>query len=162
MVLFKDLSSGLPYCEACWEKWSASSNKPRPPAFTAPGSGAENNPRPKIQLKFATPVQQPKIETPSHSPAAPAGAAVLLSDVPIDYDESSLKELHNAAGIDSDKLLEIKFLLTNEAQGTRTCMVKYSENECAQLAVEALHGVPVLTQNGEEKMLGARIANTQR
>jgi len=91
--------------------------------------------------------------------------SVYVSDVPIDYSEEKIKELHRTLGLNPDLIVGIKFLpLTRNSLGssgvlrTGSILLRYGSHDAAQAVVERMKGHPIRLGGGELKYLGARHA----
>mmetsp|Transcript_85547 Transcript_85547/g.242611 ORF Transcript_85547/g.242611 Transcript_85547/m.242611 type:complete len:413 (-) Transcript_85547:76-1314(-) len=89
--------------------------------------------------------------------------SVYVSDVPVEWDEVAVKELHIQCNIDPAKVMAVKFLPTQDAgQETCSCIVRYEDQECADQAIQAIRGRGVQLASGAAKFLGAREAKPAR
>mmetsp|Transcript_2519 Transcript_2519/g.5789 ORF Transcript_2519/g.5789 Transcript_2519/m.5789 type:complete len:860 (+) Transcript_2519:52-2631(+) len=85
--------------------------------------------------------------------------SVYISDVPLEYTEETLRELHEASGLEALSLISAKFLPSRDPTGeTCCCIARYRDDASAGAAIEALRGLPVQTTSGTQKHLGARMA----
>jgi len=108
-------------------------------------------------------VNEPKVIYPS----------VYVSDVPVEYTESMIRDLHRQLGLNPDTIMGIKYLPFTEvslgtagdggkkervAPVTGAVIIRYVNDEAANAAVERLKGHPIRTSQGVTKHLGAKHA----
>jgi len=97
--------------------------------------------------------------------------SVYISDVPVEYTEEALRELHKNLGLNPKTIMGLKFLPFTEASlasagaearqvapVTGSVILRYCNEAAANAACERLKGHPVQTSNGTTKFLGARHA----
>jgi len=97
--------------------------------------------------------------------------SVYVSDVPVEYTETTLRELHRQLGLNPDAIMGLKFLpFTEVSLGTSggekstvtpvtgAVILRYLNEEAANAAVERLRGHPIRTSKGVTKYLGAKHA----
>lgn len=86
-----------------------------------------------------------------------------ISDVPVEYKEDTMLQLHKACSLDPATVMGMKFLPPQEAMAeTCCCIVRYLDQESADKAVAAIRGRPVLLRSGACKFFGAKIAKPAR
>uniref|UniRef100_A0A7S4QDP2 RRM domain-containing protein n=1 Tax=Alexandrium monilatum TaxID=311494 RepID=A0A7S4QDP2_9DINO len=86
-----------------------------------------------------------------------------ISDVPVEYKESTMLKLHRACNVDETKVMAVKFLPPQEKQAeTCCCIVRYLDQETADQAVAAIRGRPVQLRSGICKFFGAKPAKPAR
>eukprot|EP00930_Biecheleria_cincta_P003227 TRINITY_DN104161_c0_g1_i1.p1 TRINITY_DN104161_c0_g1~~TRINITY_DN104161_c0_g1_i1.p1 ORF type:complete len:561 (-),score=99.54 TRINITY_DN104161_c0_g1_i1:6-1688(-) len=85
--------------------------------------------------------------------------SVYLVDIPAEYTQQHVHELHIGVGLDVTKIVSLKFLPA-KGPSSETCsyIVRYRDEESAQAAIKALQNFHVLTRSGAKKWLGARMA----
>lgn len=107
-------------------------------------------------------VNEPRVIYPS----------VYISDVPVEYTEETLKDLHKSLSLNPETVMGIKFLPFTEvslgtsvedygkpvAPQTGSVILRYRNEEAANAACERLRGHPIKTSSGAIKYLGARHA----
>jgi len=85
--------------------------------------------------------------------------SVYVSDVPVEYTEDTIRELHEACSLDPDTVMAVKFLKpTGVSFEATACIVRYADDASAQVAIQVLQGQPVQMPSGAVKHLGARPA----
>lgn len=85
--------------------------------------------------------------------------SVYVSDVPVEYNEDTVKQLHDVLGLDANKLMGVKFLPSKDSSGqTGSAIFRYCDQDAADKAVQGIRGQPVQLGNGACKFLGARLA----
>eukprot|EP00927_Polykrikos_kofoidii_P064840 TRINITY_DN6056_c0_g2_i1.p1 TRINITY_DN6056_c0_g2~~TRINITY_DN6056_c0_g2_i1.p1 ORF type:complete len:1000 (-),score=203.81 TRINITY_DN6056_c0_g2_i1:123-2696(-) len=96
--------------------------------------------------------------------------SVYISDVPVEYTEHTLRELHRKLCLNPDMITGVKFLPFTEvslggppegkvaAPVTGAVILRYQNEEAANAAVDRLRGHPIRTSSGVTKYLGARHA----
>lgn len=85
--------------------------------------------------------------------------SVYISDVPLDFTEDALREMHAKEGLDTRGLVGAKVLNSkNPASGTTCCIARYADQKGAEAAISHLRGKPVVTASGVVKFLGMRMA----
>merc|ERR1719362_687369 len=97
--------------------------------------------------------------------------SVYISDVPVEFTEDTLRELHKNLGLNPDTIMGLKFLpftevslgvASNEAKQvapvTGSVILRYINEEAANAACDRLKGHPIRTSTGVTKYLGARHA----
>lgn len=86
-----------------------------------------------------------------------------ISDVPVEYKETTMVKLHEACSLDPSKIMGMKFLPPQDsAAETCCCIVRYLDQDSADKAVEAIRGRPVQLRSGICKFFGAKIAKPAR
>lgn len=106
-------------------------------------------------------MNEPKVIYPS----------VYVSDVPVEYSENSIRDLHKQLGLNPDTIMGLKYLPFTEvslgggdgkqekaAPVTGAVIIRYVNDEAANAAVDRLKGHPVRTSKGLTKHLGAKHA----
>lgn len=110
-------------------------------------------------------VNEPKVIYPS----------VYISDVPVEYTEREIRELHRQLGLNPDAIMGLKYLpFTEVSLGlsdnpdaqkdakvgpvTGAVIIRYMNDDAANAAVERLKGHPIRTSKGATKYLGAKHA----
>jgi len=99
--------------------------------------------------------------------------SVYVSDIPVEYTEVTIRELHRQLGLNPETIMGLKFLPFTEvslglsADGAKQAQVapvtgavilRYQNDEAANAAVERLKGHPIRTSKGVTKYLGAKHA----
>lgn len=98
--------------------------------------------------------------------------SVYISDVPVEYTEVTIRELHKQLGLNPDAIMGLKYLpFTEISLGvagenkeahvtpvTGAVILRYVNQEAANAAVERLKGHPIRTSKGATKYLGAKHA----
>jgi len=86
-----------------------------------------------------------------------------ISDVPVEYKEETMVQLHKACSLDPATIMGMKFLPTQDASSeTCCCIVRYMDQESCDKAVGAIRGRPVLLRSGACKFFGAKMAKPAR
>jgi len=126
-----------------------------------------NRPEERVQEHHRAPqerrhVNEPKVIYPS----------VYVSDVPVEYTEPMIRDLHRQLGLNTDTIMGLKYLPFTEvslgtgadgkkervAPVTGAVIIRYLNDEAANAAVERLKGHPIRTSQGVTKHLGAKHA----
>jgi hypothetical protein len=96
--------------------------------------------------------------------------SVYVSDVPVEYTEHMIRDLHRQLGLNPDTIMGLKYLPFTEvslgansgkervAPVTGAVIIRYVNDEAANAAVERLKGHPIRTSQGMTKHLGAKHA----
>lgn len=99
--------------------------------------------------------------------------SVYVSDVPVEYTENTIRDLHRQLGLNPDTIMGLKYLPFTEvslglsgesgkkervAPVTGAVIIRYVNDEAANAAVERLKGHPIRTSEGVTKHLGAKHA----
>lgn len=99
--------------------------------------------------------------------------SVYVSDVPVEYTEATIRDLHRQLGLNPDTIMGLKYLpftevslgLSTDSQTkekvapvTGAVIIRYMNDEAANGAVERLKGHPIRTSKGVTKHLGAKHA----
>lgn len=85
--------------------------------------------------------------------------SVYFSDVPKEFNNESMRQLHLEADVNADTIISMKFLPSKDDYGeTCCCIIRYCDDPSAQEAIDALAGSKVLTSSGDRKFLGAKMA----
>jgi len=98
--------------------------------------------------------------------------SVYVSDVPVEYTENTIRDLHRQLGLNPDTIMGLKYLPFTEvslgasgdgkkervAPVTGAVIIRYVNDEAANAAVERLKGHPIRTSQGVTKHLGAKHA----
>jgi len=97
--------------------------------------------------------------------------SVYVSDIPVEFTENTIRDLHRQLGLNPDTIMGLKYLpftevslgMTDGAQDkvapvTGAVIIRYMNDEAANGAVDRLKGHPVRTSKGVTKHLGAKHA----
>lgn len=86
--------------------------------------------------------------------------SVYISDVPVEYDESRLREMHLELDPNySETLAGFKLLHSKDPTGETRCVIaRYLSDEAAEKAITMLRGKRLYLSSGAFKHLGARMA----
>lgn len=94
--------------------------------------------------------------------------SVYVSDVPVEYTENTIRDLHRQLGLNPDTIMGLKYLPFTEvslggkkekvAPVTGAVIIRYQNDDAANAAVERLKGHPIRTSEGVSKHLGAKHA----
>jgi len=86
-----------------------------------------------------------------------------ISDVPVEYKDETMVQLHKACSLDPATIMGMKFLPPQDASAeTCFCIVRYMDQESCDKAVGAIRGRPVLLRSGACKFFGAKLAKPAR
>lgn len=86
-----------------------------------------------------------------------------ISDVPVEYKDETMVQLHKACSLDPATIMGMKFLPPQDALSeTCCCIVRYMDQESCDKAVGAIRGRPVLLRSGACKFFGAKMAKPAR
>lgn len=141
MLLFEDLNSKMPFCEACWQAYEEQAHwKHKHTEGRQLGRESDKGSGKKCGPTTIYP-------------------SIYVSDMPTEYTEDIVRDLHASIGLDPDTLMAIKFLPPQTINdGTCCCICRYIDDSAANKAVESIRGKPVVTAHGNQKYLGARKA----
>lgn len=81
-----------------------------------------------------------------------------ISDIPVEFGEDDVNDLHMANGLDEEDLPVSVRLLPTQAGATTCCIARYKSEESLQRAISSLAGISVTTSHGVEKTVQARRA----
>lgn len=99
--------------------------------------------------------------------------SVYISDIPVEYTEREIRELHRQLGLNPEAIMGLKYLPFTEvslgisgetgkqekvAPVTGAVIIRYLNDDAANAAVERLKGHPIRTSKGQTKYLGAKHA----
>jgi len=119
----------------------------RPLFRTGAGGGPIKVP-PRYSEEAAPPAKRQRLV-----PQEQTVEALFLHNVPADYTMSTLKELHEAVELDTESMAAVRFLRVSSRKGaatpTRSVVLRYRDDSSAALALEVLHGHPVVSETGE-------------
>jgi len=146
-----------------FEVWENSEGKPQ-------ARGVELAPTGQETVDVATKEASGAAKRHPHEPRV-IYPSVYISDVPVEYTEETLRELHKGVGLNPDTIMGLKFLPFTEvslgsagaeakqiAPVTGSVILRYCNEEAANAACERLKGHPIKTSTGVVKYLGARHA----
>eukprot|EP00928_Gymnodinium_smaydae_P087308 TRINITY_DN71588_c0_g1_i1.p1 TRINITY_DN71588_c0_g1~~TRINITY_DN71588_c0_g1_i1.p1 ORF type:complete len:508 (-),score=125.33 TRINITY_DN71588_c0_g1_i1:30-1553(-) len=156
----------VPGCELTFEIWENSQGKSqaRNVQLAAELTLAA---RPEERVQEFHQAAQPKRHQNEPKVIYPS---VYVSDVPVEYSENSIRDLHKQLGLNPDTIMGLKYLPFTEvslgggdgqqkvAPVTGAVIIRYVNDEAANAAVDRLKGHPVRTSKGITKHLGAKHA----
>eukprot|EP00927_Polykrikos_kofoidii_P041901 TRINITY_DN3577_c0_g2_i1.p1 TRINITY_DN3577_c0_g2~~TRINITY_DN3577_c0_g2_i1.p1 ORF type:complete len:1171 (-),score=172.96 TRINITY_DN3577_c0_g2_i1:251-3640(-) len=90
--------------------------------------------------------------------------SVYISDIPVKWDPDGVKQKHEELGLEGSAVpLAVKILPSQDpTQETTACIARYQDKDGAQRAIDLLKGLPVYTDTGTKRHLGARMAKPAR
>eukprot|EP00929_Paragymnodinium_shiwhaense_P055560 TRINITY_DN27835_c0_g1_i1.p1 TRINITY_DN27835_c0_g1~~TRINITY_DN27835_c0_g1_i1.p1 ORF type:complete len:885 (+),score=260.80 TRINITY_DN27835_c0_g1_i1:94-2748(+) len=88
--------------------------------------------------------------------------SLYISDLPAEFKDRDLRELHAEVGLSTYDLVSMKFLASRDYGETCCCIARYCDDAAANKALEALKARKVVTSRGNEKWIGVRAAKPAR
>eukprot|EP00930_Biecheleria_cincta_P036985 TRINITY_DN25358_c1_g1_i1.p1 TRINITY_DN25358_c1_g1~~TRINITY_DN25358_c1_g1_i1.p1 ORF type:complete len:1266 (-),score=279.10 TRINITY_DN25358_c1_g1_i1:52-3849(-) len=88
-----------------------------------------------------------------HPKAGTIYPSVYVSDLPDTYADKQKIQAFSPEGF-----ISVKFLASKVNDGTCCCIIRYSDDMCAQRAISSIHGMAVVTPQGKQKHLAAKLA----
>jgi len=85
--------------------------------------------------------------------------SVYISDLPVDYKEREIRQLHASLCYDTSRLVSVKILLSKDPTRCTTCAIgRYIDEQAAEDAIWTLKGHEVSLSNNQKRHIGARMA----
>eukprot|EP00930_Biecheleria_cincta_P021826 TRINITY_DN16058_c0_g1_i1.p1 TRINITY_DN16058_c0_g1~~TRINITY_DN16058_c0_g1_i1.p1 ORF type:complete len:1015 (-),score=184.28 TRINITY_DN16058_c0_g1_i1:295-3339(-) len=110
-------------------------------------------PEPAMPPKPAQQEAALKLPKPAFASARTIYPSVYISDLPVEYaQEERVREFC------SEGFISVKFLDRKFGDDSCCCIVRYSDDDCAQQAIDIIHGMEVTVANGNLKHLAAKFA----
>lgn len=115
------------------------------------GAFPGNVPVPEASSTFAPP--EPALPPQASKTGGTIYPSVYVSDLPDTHAEKQRIQNFSPEGF-----ISVKFLQSKVSDGTCCCIIRYSDDVCAQRAISLIHGREVITAQGKQKHLAAKLA----